>query len=200
MAKAKHLVGFIDAPVYPGTNPAVAKLTNPSEHPTAKGPPRGPNNSRWRGSSATPKARALHANVSAKSSQNVIGSKLQQSIGGDRLDQKCLPYSNGSRVPKTTAAFKSTTNIRIKAARAWTLPTRSNAPRQTHHEGHHQLVRLPEVDHSCRVWLKILVSILSNDSNEIARVPREKPVRPTVIVAKVMIGLMWPFSRSVLRA
>ena len=59
MAKAKHLVGFIDAPVYPGTNPAVAKLTNPSEHPTAKGPAMGPNNSRWRGSRATPKARAL---------------------------------------------------------------------------------------------------------------------------------------------
>ena len=61
MAKAKHLAGFIDAPVYPGTNPAVAKLTSPREHPTAKGPPRGPNSSRWRGSRATPKARALHA-------------------------------------------------------------------------------------------------------------------------------------------
>lgn len=59
MAKAKHLVGFIDAPVYPGTNPAVAKLTNPSEHPTAKGPPSGPSNSRCRGSRATPKARTL---------------------------------------------------------------------------------------------------------------------------------------------
>ena len=60
MAKAKHLVGFIDAPVYPGTNPAVAKLTNPSEHPTAKGPPSGPSNSRCRGSRATPKARPLY--------------------------------------------------------------------------------------------------------------------------------------------
>ena len=59
-AKAKHLVGFIDAPVYPGTNPAVAKLVSPRQHPTAKGPPKGPNKSRWRGSRATPKARALH--------------------------------------------------------------------------------------------------------------------------------------------
>ena len=59
MAKAKHLVGFIDAPVYPGTNPAVAKLTNPSEQPTAKGPASGPSNSRCRGSRATPKARPL---------------------------------------------------------------------------------------------------------------------------------------------
>ena len=61
MAKAKHLAGFIDAPVYPGTSPAVAKLTSPREHSTAKGPPKGLNSSRWRGSRATPKARALHA-------------------------------------------------------------------------------------------------------------------------------------------
>lgn len=76
MAKAKHLVGFIDAPVYPGTNPAVAKLTSPREHPTAKGPPRGPNSSRWRGSRATPKARTLRANSFSRNSALVIGSKL----------------------------------------------------------------------------------------------------------------------------
>ena len=70
MAKAKHLVGFIDAPVYPGTNPAVAKLTSPREHPTAKGPPKGPNSSRWRGSRATPKARALHAKAFSRKSSH----------------------------------------------------------------------------------------------------------------------------------
>ena len=69
MAKAKHLAGFIDAPVYPGTSPAVAKLTSPREHPTANGPPRGPNSSRWRGSRATPKASALHA---SNVSRNII--------------------------------------------------------------------------------------------------------------------------------
>ena len=31
-------------------------------------------------------------------------------------------------------------------------------------------------------------------------IPREKPVKPTVIVENVMMGLMWPLSRSVLRA
>lgn len=76
MAKAKHLAGFIDAPVYPGTNPAVAKLTSPREHPTAKGPPRGPNSSRWRGSRATPKARALHKRSLSKRSAIVVGTQL----------------------------------------------------------------------------------------------------------------------------
>ena len=45
VAKAKHLVAFIVAPVYQATDPAVAKLTNLSEHPTAKGPPRDPDKS-----------------------------------------------------------------------------------------------------------------------------------------------------------
>ena len=45
MAKAKHHVAFIVAPVYPDTDLAVAKLTNLSEHPAAKGPPRDPNDS-----------------------------------------------------------------------------------------------------------------------------------------------------------
>ena len=30
------------------------------------------------------------------------------------------------------------------------------------------------------------------------RIPREKPVKPTVIVENVINGLMWPFFRSVL--
>ena len=72
MAKAKHLVGFIDAPVYPGTSPAVAKLTNPSEQPTAKGPPSGPSNSRCRGSRATPKARTLYSKAFSTMSSHHI--------------------------------------------------------------------------------------------------------------------------------
>lgn len=76
MAKAKHLAGFIDAPVYPGTSPAVAKLTSPREHPTANGPPSGPNSSRWRGSRATPKARALHARALSEKSALVVGRQL----------------------------------------------------------------------------------------------------------------------------
>lgn len=76
MAKAKHLAGFIDAPVYPGTSPAVAKLTSPREHPTAKGPPRGPKSSRWRGSRATPKARALHTRDLRLNSVFIIRWKL----------------------------------------------------------------------------------------------------------------------------
>ena len=79
MAKAKHRVGFIDAPVYPGTNPAVAKLTNPSEHPTANGPPSGPSNSLWRGSRATPKARTLYPDTFSRESSDIIGWTLQQS-------------------------------------------------------------------------------------------------------------------------
>ena len=113
-AKAKHLVGFIDAPVYPGTNPAVAKLTSPREHPTAKGPPRGPNRARWRGSRATPKARALHAKKKRmiKKTANVVGRNSQQSKARHRLDQKCLAYSHCSGISKATAAFESGTNVR----------------------------------------------------------------------------------------
>lgn len=76
MAKAKHLVGFIDAPVYPGTIPAVAKLTSPREHPTAKGPPRGPNSFRWRGSRVTLKARILHARAISRNFAIVMGRQL----------------------------------------------------------------------------------------------------------------------------
>lgn len=97
MAKAKHLAGFIDAPVYPGTSPAVAKLTSPREHPTAKGPPRGPKSSRWRGSRATPRARALHTRDLRLNYVVIIQWKL------NRLNQKCLSESNGSRISKATA-------------------------------------------------------------------------------------------------
>lgn len=124
MAKAKHLAGFIDAPVYPGTSPAVAKLTSPREHPTAKGPPRGPKSSRWRGSRATPKARALHTRDFRLHSVVLFSGNSQQSERGDRLNQKCLSDSNGSRISKATAPFKSTANIRAETPRTWTLLTR----------------------------------------------------------------------------
>ena len=40
------------------------------------------------------------------------------------------------------------------------------------------------------------MSVLSNDSDEIAGIPREKPVRPMVIVENVMIGLMQHILRN----
>ena len=45
-----------------------------------------------------------------------------------------------------------------------------------------------------------IVSVPSYGSCRIWGIPREKPVKPTVIVENVMMGLMWPLSRSVLRA
>lgn len=40
------------------------------------------------------------------------------------------------------------------------------------------------------------MSVLSNDSDEMAGIPHEKPVRPTVIVENVMIGLMQHILRN----
>ena len=42
------------------------------------------------------------------------------------------------------------------------------------------------------------MSVLSIDSGEVMRIPREKPVKPTVIVENVIKGLTWPFLQSVL--
>ena len=42
------------------------------------------------------------------------------------------------------------------------------------------------------------MSVLVNDFGEMTRIPRENPVKPTVIVENVIKGLMWPFFRSVL--
>ncbi len=62
-AKAKHLAGCIEAPVYLSTNPALAKLVRPTAQPTAKGPINMPKSFCCRGSSPTPKARNLQMSV-----------------------------------------------------------------------------------------------------------------------------------------
>ncbi len=59
-----------------------------------------------------------------------------------------------------------------------------------HHEEHHQTGRHLEADRSYTVYLRGSVNLLSNDSDEKARIPLEKPVRPTVIVENVMMGLI----------
>ena len=41
-ANAKHLAGFIPAPVYPGASPAPARLIKPRLKATRKGPMKGP--------------------------------------------------------------------------------------------------------------------------------------------------------------
>lgn len=138
--------------------------------------------------------------IQQKSPPLSFGECLQQSKRGDRLNQKCLFCSNGPKVSKAAAAFKSAANISANTLTAWTLLTRLSGRGQTLHEGHHRPAQHPEVDRSCTVWLKGLVSDSSCLSSEMADLPREKPVRPTVIVENVMRGLMWPLSRLVLQA
>ncbi len=58
-ANAKHLAGFMLAPVYPIAAPVDEKLTRPSDMPTSRGPSEGPKSACWRGSRPTPKAKKL---------------------------------------------------------------------------------------------------------------------------------------------
>ncbi len=83
--------------------------------------------------------------VSTGSAPSFFWKNLQQSIRGDRLNQECLSCRSGSGISKATAAFKSATNIRAEVLKAWTLLTRSSALRQMRHEGHHQIVRHPDL-------------------------------------------------------
>lgn len=117
--------------------------------------------------------------VSAKGPLSYLGHNSQQSKRGDSLDQKCLFGGNGSRVSKATAAFESIGNVRAETLRAWTFLTRSSGLRQTHHVGRHQPVRRLEVDRSSTIWLTGLVSVPSYAPGDIAKIPREKPVKPT---------------------
>lgn len=92
---------------------------------------------------------------------SLFSGNSQQSERGDRLNQKCLSDSNGSRISKATAPFKSAANVRAETPRTWTLLTRLSGLRQRHHEGRHQPARHPEVGRSCRVWLMRSVSVPS---------------------------------------
>lgn len=130
----------------------------------------------------------------AESTPSLLGEDSQQSKRGDRLNQKCLFCSNGSRASKAAGAVKSATGVKAETLRDSTILTRLSGLRQTLHERRHQPARHPEVDRSCTVWLTELVSISSYAACDIADIPREKSVNPTVIVGNVMMGLMWPFS------
>ena len=44
------------------------------------------------------------------------------------------------------------------------------------------------------------MSVVFPATCEIVGIPREKPVKPTIIVEKVMVGLMWPSSQSIFQA